>query len=82
MNLASLEDKDTRGRRATKDCRVTLGLKDYQAQVDKEASQEYWGPKVTGDLVENPVMLVLGESREARAIPAKEEPSVKPGQRE
>lgn len=40
MNLVSLEDKDTRERRATKDCWVKSELKDYQAQVDKEASQE------------------------------------------
>lgn len=56
MNLVSLEGKDTRERRATKDYRVKSELKDYQAQVDKEVSPEYWAPKVTGDLVENLVI--------------------------
>lgn len=40
MILVSLEDKDTRERRVNKGCRVKLELKDYQAQVDQEASQE------------------------------------------
>jgi len=36
----SLEDKDTRERRASRERRETSDLKDYQAQVDQEASQE------------------------------------------
>lgn len=40
MNQVNLEDKDTRERRANKDCRVKLELKAYQVQVGQEASQE------------------------------------------
>lgn len=56
MNLVSLDYKDTRERRVTRDCQGKSELKDYQAQVDQEASWEYWAPKGTGDLVGNLVI--------------------------
>lgn len=40
MNLVNQEDKVIRERKATKDLRGKLELKDYQVQVDQEASQE------------------------------------------
>lgn len=40
MNQVSREDKDTREMRVNRDWLVKLDLKDYQAQLDQEASQE------------------------------------------
>lgn len=82
MNLASLEDKGIRARRAIKGYRAKSEHKDSQAQVDQEALWELWDPKETGAHVGNLVTLVLVESKEAQGILAKEAPSVKPGQQE
>lgn len=41
MNLESLESKDTRERKGTKEHQEKLELRGYQAQVDQGESLEY-----------------------------------------